>query len=179
MNDLDIRIKKLQRDMGDTQRVLEQVAVDLTSRENEVQKSQEYIIKQRADIIAKQNTILSQVDSMRDDRTNAEVKLKQAEKIRQSMDVDHERLQKLTQDIERREIDLDIREKKITALEKLQSQLKEKEESLLNREAIYREKNNLLVKSQELLEDKKASLDMRTRKIEQQETRLGRISDMV
>jgi hypothetical protein len=144
---------------------------NLKIREDQIIKDREQIIKDRAELIKRSNMINAQVDSMREDRDNANQKANEAEKLRELAKGELIKASNVIEQMKIKEAELDKRAVKYKDLEDKEKNLK----YLIELKESYAVKDNFIRKEQELLYDKQKSLEIREEKIQQQEERLKRL----
>jgi len=144
---------------------------DLLIKHNQNEEEREAIIRERAELIKKNNAILSQSDALRiEHEQNKQTRLENAKLLANANEQMEkakalyslaESKEKHTGERESRLVELDEKIKKLSDLEQLRSELEIKEE--------------MLKREQDLLYEKQKTLEVREIKISQGEERLKRL----
>ena len=157
--------------------ILHTAEIDKT--QNDKDKTQ--IIKDRADLIAKSNALLAQVNSMRDDRDGAMIKVKEAEKLKESSEATFQKALIQTEKNREKEEELDERAKKYEDMEDKKKDLEKREQKFKDVENFsnsLKVKEEFIKREQDLLYEKQKSLEIRQNKIDTDEARLKRLHDV-
>lgn len=175
MNNIQQNIEKFNTELSILRTSLESWSRENTAQSTQNTKDLDEIKRQREDLIKKQNVILSQVNSMRTADENANSKLLEAKKLKDSAVMELEKAERMVAETKTREDELDLREKKIVNLEQREADLSREKKDFEVEKSALNEAQVLLKREQELLDEKQKVILIREKKLDIEQAKIKRI----